>query len=151
MLAWVTFGQGSSGVSADEERPPYPPSPVIQSIHWAKPELIERKAKGSDNWPVTWGDDDRLYTAYGDGRGFRPYVEKKLSLGLATVSGSPKAFSGTNLRLDADLLGDGRHGHKASGMLMIDGVLYMLVRNAGNSQLSWSNDRGKTWKWGEWK
>ena len=33
---------------------------------------------------------------------------------------------------------------------MVDGVLYMWVRNTGNSTLAWSADRGKTWKWG-WK
>jgi hypothetical protein len=33
-------------------------------------------------------------------------------------------------------------------MLMVGGILYMCVRNAGNSQLAWSEDRGKTWAWG---
>ena len=36
-------------------------------------------------------------------------------------------------------------------MLMVDGVLYLWVRNAGNSQLAWSADRGKTWAWADWK
>ena len=53
----------------------YPPSPVIQEILWAPPETILRQAKGSDNWPMTWADDDWLYTAYGDGSGFEPLVE----------------------------------------------------------------------------
>jgi hypothetical protein len=35
-------------------------------------------------------------------------------------------------------------------MLMVDGVLYMLVRNAGNSTLAWSTDSAKTWTWAEW-
>ena len=39
---------------------------------------IVRKALDSDNWPITWGDDDQLYTAYGDGRGFEPFVKTKL-------------------------------------------------------------------------
>src|SRR4051794_23883688 len=34
---------------------------------------------------------------------------------------------------------------KASGILMVDGVLYLWVRNVGNAQLAWSRDRGKTW------
>jgi hypothetical protein len=34
---------------------------------------------------------------------------------------------------------------------MVGGVLYVWVRNAGNSQLIWSADRGQTWTWGDWK
>src|SRR5262249_37914092 len=40
---------------------------------------------------------------------------------------------------------------KASGILMVGGVLYLWARNAGNSQLSWSSDRGQTWAWADWK
>jgi len=131
---------------------PYPPSKVVRGIRWADPSTIVRKAKGGDNWPITWGDDDQLYTAYGDGRGFEPYVEKKLSMGLCRVIGGPKDFSGTNLRSpSAERTGDGRNGSKVSGLLMVDGVLYMLVRNRGNSQLAWSHDRGQTWTWSDWK
>lgn len=39
----------------------------------------------------------------------------------------------------------------ASGMLMVDHVLYMWVRNAANSQLGWSRDHGRTWTWADWK
>jgi hypothetical protein len=34
---------------------------------------------------------------------------------------------------------------------MVDGVLYALVRNTGNSQLAWSADHGRTWTWADWK
>jgi hypothetical protein len=47
--------------------------------------------------------------------------------------------------------GDGKRGIKASGMLMVNGVLYLLARNAGNSQLAWSSDHGATWTWADWK
>ena len=36
-------------------------------------------------------------------------------------------------------------------MLMVDGVLYLIARNASNAQLAWSRDRGATWEWGDWK
>ena len=36
-------------------------------------------------------------------------------------------------------------------MLMVDGVLYMLVRNTGNSRLAWSADHGESWTWCDWK
>ncbi len=126
-------------------------SPFL-TLRWAPRETIIRKASGSDNWPVTWGDDGHLYTAYGDGWGFEPKVKGKLSLGLARVEGPPDAFRGVNIRSPTgEQTGDGASGRKASGMLCIDGALYMLVRNARLSQLAWSKDRGRTWTWAGWR
>ena len=49
--------------------PPYPPSQVISSISfdWS---THARRAPGSDNFPITWADDNNQYTAWGDGWGF---------------------------------------------------------------------------------
>jgi hypothetical protein len=125
---------------------------VIARLDWAPKETIVRRAMGSDNWPLTWGGDDRLYTAYGDGWGFEPRVERKLSLGLARIEGDAESFTGENWRAaTAEQVGQGAEGKKASGMLMVDGVLYMWVRNAGNAQLAWSEDRGLSWAWADWK
>lgn len=41
---------------AKAEGAPYPPSQVISGVKWAPKESIIRKAKGSDNWPLTWAD-----------------------------------------------------------------------------------------------
>jgi hypothetical protein len=125
---------------------------VIKRIVWAPTNEILRLAKGSDNWPMTWADDGALYIAYGDGRGFEPFVPRKLSLGLAQLQGHPPGITARNLRSpSAEAEGDGRRGRKASGLLMVDGVLYLLVRNVNNSQLAWSSDHGVTWTWAEWK
>jgi CubicO group peptidase (beta-lactamase class C family) len=131
---------------------PCPPSPVIVGLDWAPASSIVRKAEGSDNWPLTWTDDDALYTAYGDGWGFEPKTAEKLSLGLARVDGGPDDFAGVNIcSPSGERTGDGRAGKKASGMLMIDGVLYMWARNAGNAQLAWSRDHAQTWTWADWR
>jgi CubicO group peptidase (beta-lactamase class C family) len=133
-------------------RPPAPPSPVIKGLTWAPKDTIIRKAQGSDNWPLTWADDDHLYTAYGDGNGFEPMTAEKLSLGFARVEGGPDRFTGVNIRSPSgEHKGDDKRGRKASGMLMVDGVLYMWARNAGNAQLAWSNDHGRSWTWADWK
>jgi len=132
--------------------PPYPESPVIEKIEWAPKDEIIRRASGSDNWPITWADDDNQYTAYGDGWGFEPKTEKKLSLGIAKVVGSPGDFKGINIRTKSgERIGQGANGAKASGILCVDGVLYMIVRNTGNSQLAFSADHGETWTWCDWK
>jgi len=135
---------------------PYPPSKRITKITWAPVSSIIRKARGSDNWPITWSDDDCLYTAYGDGWGFVPKVRGKLSLGFAKVSGAAGRLRGVNIRsATGEHKGDGRSGKKASGMLCVGGVLYMWIRNADGrgrqSQLAVSSDHAKTWKWTTWR
>jgi CubicO group peptidase (beta-lactamase class C family) len=131
---------------------PYPPSKAVTRVDWAPKETIVRRAPDSDNWPLTWADDGHLYTAYGDGTGFVPKVPEKLSLGLARVEGGPEDFTGINIRsATLEQKGNGKAGKKASGLLMVDGVLYLWARNAGNSQLAWSRDHGQTWAWSDWK
>src|SRR5688572_13711858 len=107
--------------------PPYHPSPVIAAMEWASKETILRAAKGGDNWPVTWADDDALYTTWGDGTGFVPKVEKKLSLGFARVTGTPANFSGKNVRSDGEQLGQGRAGKKGWGILSMESVFYLWL------------------------
>ncbi len=116
---------------------PYPPSRVIRQIDWAPKELITRKAHDSDNWPMTWGDDDALYTAYGDGHGFEPFVQEKLSLGLARVNGMPPSFTGENIRAPSlEQRAAGPVARKASGLLCLDSIFYLWVK--------WMSPDGKT-------
>ena len=138
----------------DAAPPPVPDSPVITSITFSG--RLAQEATGSDNWPLTWADDDNLYTAYGDGWGFDPKISTKLSLGFVKVNGGPTNFAGTNIRSPmGEDTGGGASGKKASGMLMVDGTLYMWVRNANKNgrqcQLAWSTDYAKTWQWSDWK
>ncbi len=143
---------GKTQVALAPEQPPYPPSPVIKELRWSPKETIIRLAPGSDNWPLTWADDDALYGAYGDGQGFKPFVERKLSQGIAKITGTPPNIQGVNVRAQgAEFIGDGRSGPKSSGILMVDGVLYLLARNFDNARLGWSHDHGATWTWAEWK
>jgi len=149
---WGRRVEGFFGLVVQAVRDPYPASPLIRGVRWEPSDDIVRVAKGSDNWPLTWADDDQLYTAYGDGKGFDPPVPDKLSLGFARVSGAPPNFAGVNIRSSSgEQRGDGPAGKKASSLLMVDGVLYLCVRNAANSQLAWSSDHGKTWSWSMWK
>lgn len=141
----------SRAICAGEVVAPCPPSSVIKKIVWAPKSEIIRQAKGGDNWPVTWADDDSLFTAYGDGNGFEPFLPRKLSLGIAQLFGPSPRVKGLNIPTTPEYLGDGKRGLKASGILMADGVLYLLQRNATNAQLAWSRDRGKTWTAASWR
>lgn len=143
------FRPAAAMFALSESKAPAPPSPLIAGIRFAPADSIVCSAMDSDNWPITWGNDGRLYTAYGDGRGFEPYIDKKLSLGFAAVQGNPPEHRGVNIRsATGERDGDGAKGLKASGLMMAEGMLYMWVRNAGNVQLAWSADRGVTWQWG---
>jgi hypothetical protein len=131
---------------------PYPPSSVITGLRWAPEESIVRTAKDSDIWATTWADDGCLYSAYGDGTGFVPKTAEKLSLGLCRIEGEPDDLTGVNVRsATLEQKGDGAKGKKASGLLMVDDVLYLWARNAGNAQLAWSTDHGREWTWANWK
>jgi hypothetical protein len=47
--------------------------------------------------------------------------------------------------------GSGKRGKKASGLLMVNGTVYLWVRNATNAQLATSADHGVQWTWADWK
>ncbi len=150
----VTILPNAFPAHGDDQSRQFPPpqSPFITGIRWAPASSIIRLAKGSDNWPATWADDGHLYSAYGDGNGFEPFVPNKLSVGFVRVTGSPPDISGVNIRCPTlEATGGGERGRKASGLLMVDGVLYLWARNTGNSQLAWSVDHGATWEWSDWK
>lgn len=145
--------------------PPYPRSKVIKKLIWEPKETMIRTAlgkkyddgkyDGSDNWPVTWADDDRLYTAYGDGYGFDPIVLEKLGMGFGCIEGNPPNIITKNIRSNAENTGYGRSGKKGCGMLSVDGTLYLMAFHAdekgGQCQIAWSKDYAKTWTYGDWK
>ncbi len=148
---------GAGLVAMKETRPPhqkatpYPPSPVIKSLT-IEP---ERQSIGDgDNWPITWADDGSLYTVYCDGKGFGGGSGQG-SMSLAKIAGSPPSITGENIiSATGHKTGGGPEGRKASGLVMIDGVLYMWVRNLNKdgtgSSLAWSKDHAKTWTWADW-
>ena len=138
---------------------PYPESTKI-AAKWDPVSKVRRFAgggairDGSDNWPCTWADDNRLYTAYGDGYGFAPYVPNKLGMGFARIEGGADTFTTVNIRSDAENTSYGRNGRKASGVLSVDGTLYLLARNDNkqgrHSRIGWSTDRARTFQWCRW-
>ena len=70
-------------------------------------------------------------------------------MGPAKVLGGPDDFKGVNIRSKTgETLGDGRAGKKAGGILCVEGVLYLWVRNADRKghhcQLAWSRDHVRT-------
>lgn len=53
---------------AGPEAAPYPASPVIAGVDFDF-EARDRRAPGSDNWPMTWADDGHQYASWGTAAG----------------------------------------------------------------------------------
>jgi hypothetical protein len=155
IFACVFLAALTDNGSAAGPTPPVPMSSVIAGIDWAPADTIVRRAPDGDNWPITWADDDALFTTWGDGTGFSPKTERKLSLGFARVTGPPTEFMGINIRSPAEQLGQGRFGKKGWGILSVGGTLYLWLGHADNHgaamQLAWSKDRARTWTFADWR
>lgn len=154
MVLLGVCGSSWPGLSVAQTMPrgrPYPPSTTVKSL------TIDpaRQSMGDgDNWPIAWADDDVQYTVYCDGKGFGGGSGEG-SMSLAKVLGSPPNIHGENiLSPSGHKTGGGEGGRKASGLVMVDGVLYMWVRNlkkdGTGSSLAWSKDHAQTWAWADW-
>lgn len=136
----------------DTDESPYPASEAVTNFIWGETTRIE--GSHGDNWPMAWVDEDRQIVVWGDGTGFDD--ERPLSLGFAEIRGDPPDIDVAEFESDADTdVGWGRDGRKTSGLLAVDGTLYMFVRNARpgsdhrNARLAWSTDHGRTFEWAD--
>jgi len=134
---------------------PYPPSPVIASVKFDFA-THKRLAPGSDNWPTTWADDDRIYSAWGDGGGFGGSNSKgRVKLGVARIDGESDAYRGRNIWGGVNPANPVQFEGKSYGILCVDAVLYMWVANQPNphlreSRIAVSHDHGATWRLAPW-
>lgn len=113
--------------AASYAKPPYPESPVIRSVEfdWS---THKRDAEGSDNWQLTWADDDHQYGAWGDGGGFGgTNSDGRVSLGVARIEGPWQNYTGVNVWGGKNALNPAHVDGKSWGMISVRGVLYMWV------------------------
>jgi hypothetical protein len=154
----------SGRVSVSQGGSPYPNSTFITglSLDWS---THRRGAQGSDNFQLTWADDDNLYGAWGDGGGFGGTNKNgRVGLGVARISGpghdwrGANRWGGLNPESPAQFGGKG----KSWGMISVNGSLYMLVvpdeipgkgyRNHYEYVEVWkSADRAASWSRPSWR
>ncbi len=116
---------------------PYPPSSEIVAItfDWS---THDRRAPGSDNWPITWADDGHQYTSWGDGGGFGgTELAGRVSLGVARVEGSATSHTGFNVWGGKDAENPATFDGKSYGIISVDGTLYMW-RSPGSGATGYS-------------
>lgn len=119
--------------SAYSVQPVYPASNVITGITF---DLSSRKtlAPGSDNWAITWADDDNQYTTWGDGGGFGGTNSNgRVSLGYAKVTGGKSNYSTSNVWGGANTSNGGDFNGKSLGIISIDGVIYTWRNGSGST------------------
>ncbi len=154
----------SSHALAFEVTAPYPDSTLISrlSLDWS---THRRGAQGSDNFQLTWADDDNLYGAWGDGGGFGGTNKNgRVGLGVARISGPGHDWSGANRWGGHNPENPAQFGGKGKswGMISVDGSLYMLVipdvisgkgyRNHYEYIEVWkSSDHAATWSKPSWR
>ena len=103
-----------------------PRSKVIQGLEWVGERIPypEKDIKG-DTFPMTWADDGEIYTSAGDPL----WGESTSGLDIEKFSGGPTDYKITKVHPMNDYLGWGGDGPKPSGMICVDGVLYLAFQN----------------------
>ncbi|MCF8224814.1 MAG: DUF4185 domain-containing protein [Bacteroidales bacterium] len=111
----------------------------------------EQCAPGSDNFQVTWADDDHQYAAWGDGGGFGgTNSEGRVKLGVARIEGDKNNYFGTNVWGGFKSENAAKFKGKSWGMICIDSTLYMWVTTEQHPHikdvtLAYSVDHGAHW------
>jgi len=138
---------------------PMPPSKLIKGVEW----LTERipypdMPITGDSFPLTWANDDAIYTSSGD-----PIWHgciKDDGLDFEKFEGFPPYYRISRVNDMYNYRGGGGSGPKPSGMICIGGVLYFSVQNllgskppahgekcqhGSDAHIIVSRDHGKTW------
>lgn len=163
VLAAACGGSGSPSLAPcpncplpPEGRAPYPASPVVATLTFDF-STHDRRAPGSDNWPVTWAGDGHQYTSWGDGGGFGGTNQRgRVSLGVARVEGPREDYVGANIWGGHESEVEATFDGKSYGILALDGDLYMWVSpgsersNFERATLHRSTNRGRSWTAAAW-
>lgn len=120
-----------------------------------------------DTFPMTWADDGEIYASAGD----PAWGGKYEGLDVEKFSGMPPGYTITRINSMAGYKGTGGSGTKPSGMISVNGVLYLAFQNllgakppahgpqdqgqgketkisqhGSDAMIVHSNDYGKTWE-----
>jgi len=155
------LGKDSRVDASTTDGEPYPRSSFITNIEfeWS---THKRGAMGSDNFQLTWSNDNGQYGAWGDGNGFKN--ESRSSLGVSKISGKGNNWKGKDVWRSPK---DNKEKYiefagKSWGIISIKGILYMwMVPDVPKGKTSRdhfayvellrSTDKGKSWTKAGWR
>jgi hypothetical protein len=110
-----------------------------------------------DLWPSCWSNDDNLYAANGDGKGFS-LGGTSSDIAVSRIGGGVTNLTGSTVA-QGDAVGqvwnpDGQYNRKPTGMVCVNGTLYLAVQDLNTSfndvpsaTIVKSTDHGQTWTW----
>ncbi len=117
-----------------------------------------------DLWPIAWSDDNYLYGANGDGKGFDMGAQMA-DVVVNRIDGNPDAQNVKGIRLaSGDQVSQvwsdpAKYNRKPTGMISVGGVLYLAVQDLRSERgavtfndvpaatIVKSTDKGKSWTW----
>jgi hypothetical protein len=139
-----------------------PRSSYFTGIEWLSKRLpyagkVNNEEVRGDTYPLTWADDDEIYTSAGD-----PCWGRSLwGLDIEKISGLAPKHAVTQVNPLPDWTGWGGAGVKPTGMLAANGKLYLAYQNikgfklpvygtksqhGSDAVIACSGDQGLTWK-----
>ncbi|WP_147916961.1 DUF4185 domain-containing protein [Ruania zhangjianzhongii] len=153
----AAIGIPFAGSATTTEQPTAVPSTVFATMEVEERASVVVPSVG-DLWPSCWAEDDHLYAANGDGRGFGPAPGPDIAINR--ISGTPEEGDLTGTRLAvagevAPVWSGPDFNRKPTGIACVDGVLYVAVQDlakhtfdsAPAATISRSTDHGRTWTW----
>ena len=108
-----------------------PRSSIFSGLEWLGERIPypDASIKG-DTFPMTWAEDGEIYTSAGDPL----WGESTSGLDVEKFSGGPTDYKISKVHPMNDYLGWGGDGPKSSGMICVDGVLYLAFQNMLRTQ-----------------
>lgn len=163
MLTSACSNQGNGEPSPAPDGKVIPQDSTFFATVQIEPSSTYPTFSDGDLWPVAWSDDDNLYSANGDGKGF-DYGMEWADIVSNRITGTPNDQS-----LNGERLAEGdkvarvwtdpaRYNRKPTGIVSVDGTLYLAVQDlnkddsggdifneAPAASIYKSTDKGKTW------
>jgi hypothetical protein len=132
-------------------------SNLIVGLEWVGERIPypEAGVKG-DTYPMTWADDDRIYASAGDPL----WGESQDGLDVERFDGGPVDYRIAKVNPMNDYTGWGGNGPKPSGMICVEGILYLAFQNllrskqapyslasqhGSDAQIVYSTTKGLNW------
>jgi hypothetical protein len=118
----VGFQWLGDAIEYQSPRPGVDPSTLGPVSSWFSKTAPQMRG---DTFPLTWADDDEIYASLGDPN----WGGKDDGLDIEKLAGTPPDYTITRVNPMSDYKGSGGEGKKPSGMISVNGVLYLAFQN----------------------